>query len=141
MLIPYFLIVCALSGFLISLYFLLVYYNIMRANQPFIPPICRMDEQTCEYVIHTSYARLLGIPNSVFGIIFYTIICIAVLIDGMRTNVFINKVIILGSIGTVAASIYLAYVLIVKVKVRCVLCFTIHILNVIILILLTYTNG
>jgi uncharacterized membrane protein len=100
-----------------------------------------MDEQTCEYVIHTSYAKLVGIPNSALGIIFYTIICIAVLVDGMRTNVFINKVIILSSIGTVAASIYLAYVLIVKVKARCVLCFTVHILNVIILILLTYTNG
>ncbi|HMD13424.1 MAG TPA: vitamin K epoxide reductase family protein [Bacteroidota bacterium] len=141
MLIPCFLILCAVMGFLISLYFLLVYFNIMRANQSFIPSLCRMDEHTCEYVLHTSYAKLLGIPNSALGVIFYIVIFFAVFIDGIRTNVFTNRLIILSSISTVVASIYLAYVLIVKVKARCILCFTIHILNVIILILLTYTNG
>ena len=135
------LIVSALAGLSISLYFSLVYYNIIGANQWFIPSFCRMDEETCRYVIHTSYAKLLGIPNSILGVFYYAIILFILLIDGIRSHFFINEIIIIGSIITVIASVYLAYVLLAKVKVNCVFCFTIHILNVIILILLTYTNG
>ena len=118
------------TGLLISLYFLLVYYKFIPPNAAYIPRFCRLDERTCETILHTPYARLLGIPNFYPGIIFYILVIVFSSDSGAIHT-------LLGLSGvTVLAGMYLSYALLFKLKVPCVLCFTSHGLNVAIFVLL-----
>ena len=117
-------------GLLISLYFLLVYHKLILPNASYIPTFCRLDERTCETILHTPYARLLGVQNFYPGIIFY----ILVIVFGSDPNALHTLVGLSGV--TVLAGIYLSYSLLYKLKVPCVLCFTGHGINFFIFILL-----
>ena len=118
------------TGLLISLYFLLVFYKLIPPNASYIPQFCRLDERTCETILHTPYARLLGIPNFYPGIIFYILVIVFSSDSGAIHT-------LLGLSGvTVLAGMYLSYALLFKLKVPCVLCFTSHGLNVAIFVLL-----
>jgi len=134
------LAIAATIGIAISAYFTLVFFDIIPANSRFVAQVCRMDEQTCQYVLHTTYAKLFGVPNSLLGAIFYAFILYTVLAHGPNSSAFISLVATLSSVLSVLASIYLTHALIVKLKTNCVLCFTCHALNLVILILLTYTG-
>ena len=118
------------TGLLISLYFLLVYYKFIPPNAAYIPRFCRLDERTCETILHTPYARLLGIPNFYPGIIFY----ILVIIYGSDSNA-IHTLVGLSGV-TVLAGMYLGYALLFQLKVPCMLCFMGHVVNLIIFVVL-----
>ena len=118
-------------GFLISLYFTLVSYGVIKADQRFIPNICSMEEGVCQQIIHTHEARIFGLPNSVLGIIYYMIV-IAMGLFQIESAASLYRLIIIVSGGTVVLGAYLSFVLIVKIRVPCVLCFTSHGINTII---------
>lgn len=136
MIIPYLLTACCCVGFLISFYFTLVYYKVIRPNQWFIPPVCRFEEGACNYIIHTPDASVLGIPNFVLGLFYYSGIIIIEYVFPEQTHEFLYQGISAVSAGVVLLGCYLSYSLIVKLKTTCVLCFTSHGLNLIIMILL-----
>ena len=66
------LLLLSAAGFVIATYFTSVAYRWIRADEKWIPAFCRMEEQTCASIVFTSQARVFGLPNSVFGIVFYT---------------------------------------------------------------------
>ena len=119
-------IILAALGLLISAYFLLVYYKFASPNTPLVPKFCRLDERTCETILHTPDAQLAGIPNFYPGIIFY----ILVIVFG-RDPLALHLLIGISAVA-VLVGIYLSYTLIVKLKTPCVLCFTSHTINVLI---------
>jgi len=129
------LIVCSLAGFLISLYFTLVTYRLMKPDQRFIPPVCRMNGDSCLSIVDSPQARLFGVPNSLLGIAFYLGVLVAA-IGGLLPSTMLYKVLLAVSLGTVLIGLYLIYSLLAVLKVRCVLCFTGHILNLLILLFL-----
>lgn len=135
------LLACGIVGLLIASYFTLVYYNKMRPNQWFIPPVCRMEDQTCMYIIHTSDAKVFGAPNSLIGIVYYGGIMIFTILSPTHVSEILNRIVIGISLGTILLGGYLVYSLLFKLKTRCILCFTGHAINVIILILLLYRNN
>ena len=110
----------------------MVYYKLIPPNASYIPKFCRLDERTCETILHTPYARLLGVQNFYPGIIFY----ILLIIFHSDPNALHTLVGLSGV--TVLAGIYLSYSLLYKLKVPCVLCFTGHAVNLLIFILLLY---
>jgi uncharacterized membrane protein len=125
MIIGLIIILQAATGFLISLYFTLVYYGILTADQRYIPDSCRMEERTCQQIIHTTEARLFGLPNSLIGLWYYLLVIISTVTPGIVPH----KIMIIASASTVAVGIYLSYVLIMKLKIPCILCFTGHGIN------------
>ncbi|HYQ87875.1 MAG TPA: vitamin K epoxide reductase family protein [Bacteroidota bacterium] len=129
------LIVCSLTGFLISLYFTLVTYRLMKPDQRFIPPVCRMSGDSCLSIVDSPQARLFGVPNSLLGIAYYLGVLFAAIGGGLPSAVFYSGLLAL-SICTVLIGMYLIYSLLAVLKVRCVLCFTGHILNLLILLFL-----
>jgi len=129
------LILCSLTGLLISLYFTLVTYRLMKPDQRFIPPVCRLTENTCLSIVDSPQARLFGVPNSLLGIAYYLGVFSAA--TGILTHSTAhNDVLLAVSTGTLLIAAYLVYALLAVLKVRCVLCFTGHILNLLIFLFL-----
>ncbi|HLX11262.1 MAG TPA: vitamin K epoxide reductase family protein [Bacteroidota bacterium] len=128
-----------LAGFFISLYFTLVYYGILQPDWGFIPRVCRMDKQTCGSLIHTREARLLGLPNSVFGIGFYLFVIVTSVCFSGESYAISLQILFWASIIAVAMGIYLTYSLMVKLRTKCVLCFASHTINLLILLILYFS--
>jgi len=119
------------TGLWISFYFTGVSYKWFSANVKWIPQVCRLKEATCQLVLETPRAKLFGIPNSVFGIGLYTYLIFFFL--GMPLSWVVGFVAV---VLAVIRSIYLAYSLIFVTRIPCLLCFTSHLINLLLFIYL-----
>ncbi len=115
-------------GLWISIYFTGVYYKWFKPKQFWIPQVCQLKESSCMLVLETPRAKIFGIPNSVFGILIYSYL----ILDSFFFPP--QLALILLALATLR-SIYLAYSLIFLVKIPCVLCFTSHVINAILFLL------
>lgn len=127
------------TGFAISLYFTLVYYNRLEPNAAFLPQFCSMEKGTCTTVLQYQEARLLRFaPNFVLGLGFYLLIMVfgVLQLAGVDVDEIVVGFIRIASGFTVAISLHLAWALLFKLKVPCKLCFTSHAVNIAILLIL-----
>jgi uncharacterized membrane protein len=122
-------------GLLDALYFVLVTYRWIRPDPRWLPPVCRMDEGTCAKVVDTKYARILGLPNAVYGLVWFAISLGAGLALGWSGVLPFCSGFAAVAFATVAMSAYLAWALVVRVRTICVLCFLGHGVNAILLAL------
>lgn len=127
------LILLALTGFFISLYFTGVYYNYLKSDVWWVPVFCRMKQQTCQSVVQTPEARIFGVPNFVLGLLFYIVLIVTVLGD---IGGFLFDILIATAIFTVVLAGYLVYALRVRLQTDCVLCYTAHGINTLIALML-----
>jgi len=129
------LFILAIIGFLISSYFTALSLNWLDPADSRIPSLCRLGQQTCNRVIFSPRARVFGVPNSLLGQLFY----VAILIGTISRLLFVEPFYLLflsASFLTVLLAIYLSYSLLFLTRIRCFLCFTSHLINLIIFILL-----
>lgn len=127
------ILACSFIGLLISLYFTLVYYHFLKPDTAIVPVFCRLDEATCQQLLRTRNAKILGAPNFLFGLLYYAgIMWYAV---GIVKSIPATAVICV-SLFTLFLGIYLVYGLVAKLKIHCVLCYTSHACNLIIFIAL-----
>ncbi len=124
----------AFAGMLVSLYFVLVYHQIFPPDASFVPRVCRMDRGSCDSVLSTAEARMLGIPNFHLGLGYYMLL-IVVSLEWTPWSEF-REALIFASTVTVVMSVYLSYSLLRKIRSRCNLCFIAHGVNITIFILL-----
>ncbi len=124
------LLLCLL-GLWISFYFTGVSYHWFPANVKWIPRFCQLKEAACQLVIETPRAKLFGVPNSVFGIGLY--LYLGLLFLGLPLS-WELAVVLTGL--AVLRSIYLAYSLLFVTRIPCPLCFTSHVINLILFIYL-----
>ena len=128
------LIVASIVGLYISIFFTLVYYSLIQPSSKLVPRMCRVEESACRNILNHRNARLFGIPNSVMGVAFYTLILIVVIFDPAPS---VSSPAMLASWMALLASFYLSYSLLFTMWTLCVLCFVCHGLNLIIALLLT----
>ena len=128
-------VLCA-AGLYISLYFTLVYYGVIPAENSFVPAFCSLKENTCQSVLNTRFARVFGVPNSLLGIIYYVLILVLLLANLLFVPVFLNAFVI-AAWFTVALGIYLAYSLFFIIKTPCPLCLASHAINFALALLFT----
>jgi uncharacterized membrane protein len=126
----------SLIGFLISLYFTLVYHQRIPANHYLVPRICRMKESTCQTVLSTRDARVLGIPNSALGMLYYGVVFLITLVGGWTAGCLAHRLFLGICTLVVLLSLYLSYSLLFRIKIVCPLCFISHAVNVLIALLL-----
>ena len=129
------IVLCGL-GLSISLYFTMVYFKVMKPDQWFVPRVCRMEEGTCSFIIRTPDARIFGLPNFVLGLLYYTALIAVNIASSTQAHELLYQLLSAVSVGTVLLGVYLTYSLLFKLKTNCVLCFTSHIVNAVIMILL-----
>ena len=109
--------VAAVIGFLLSLYGLKATYT--------EKPWCDLSPLiSCTKAFRHKKGRHFGIPNTVWGMVYYLLIVVAVLF--MPTLVFPLAV------AGIIASIYLAYELYAFVRSLCLVCTSTYIINIII---------
>lgn len=93
-----------------------------------ISKIC--SPEVCTAVPETPYSfALFGIPNYILGLGFYSFVLVSAFITLNNTMILAMGLI---SIASLIFSIYLAYVLIFKIRIMCKLCFLSHIINLLI---------
>ena len=118
---------CA-TGVLISGYFTGVTFRWVDPKTRWIPPVCRMGEDTCAFVVVTPQARIFGPPNAVLGLLFYVVLAVAAMGGGLE-QAPVRWVLLAASGVTVALGLFLTYSLLFVLRVRCVLCLTSHLVN------------
>ncbi len=128
------LILLSAVGVYISMYFTLVYYRFITPNAAFIPAFCRMEEGTCQLVIHHPDARVLGVPNSLLGAGYYLFL---ILVNAGIGSPVIFSFMQVASWVPVVFGAYLVCSLFFKVKVLCALCIVSHGINLAIALLFT----
>lgn len=119
-----------LVGMLCSL--IATYYKIMITLDPNFKPACdcydnqSFTEETMNGILnlleHKRSTMLFNIPNSVYGIVFYGFMIVALYRDWCLVIKYLNIFSIIGSCG-------LWYIMITEVKNICALCTTIHAVN------------
>ena len=115
-------------GLWISIYFTGVFYKWFKPDQFWIPKVCQLKEESCMTVLDTPRAKLFGIPNSAFGVGMYAYLILNLFIP------FPWMIALVFLFFAVLRSIYLAYSLIFVTKIPCPLCFTSHVINLILFI-------
>ena len=139
MIIHFTLVVLSFVGMLISVYFTLVIYHIMKPDARIVPLICRMEEGACFAIIDTRDARVFGVPNAFLGILYYLSVIVFVTMFQSDSESILYQVVVSISAGTVILGAYLTYALLLKLRTPCPLCFIGHGINLgIFLLLLTY---
>ena len=122
-----FLLVLAVPGLLISLWFILVTYGILPADARSVPQFCRMDERSCSSILHTPQARIFRIaPNAVFGAAWYSVV---IMVSLLSASPPVTTVVLAASWLTVLLSAWLAWSLRFRLRTHCPLCYTSHLLN------------
>ena len=129
------LLALAATGLVIASYFTAVAFRWVRADAAWVPPFCRMDEQTCASIVFTPQARIFGPPNSVLGQVYYAALLAGTAV-GWIDNPLLRWGYLAASLATVTLGVYLSYALLFINRVPCILCFTSHGINVVILVLL-----
>lgn len=117
--------VLSLIGLWISVYFTGVFYKWFAPSVFWIPQVCQLKEESCMTVLGTPRAKLFGIPNSAFGIGMYAYLIVGLFIP--LPSIIAIVLLLLA----VLRSIYLAYSLVFVTKIPCPLCFTSHVINLI----------
>ena len=143
--IPLFIVVLSLAGLADSLYFTFAYYGRIRKAR-WVPEVfCAREGSSCVTVVRTPYARVLGVPNSLLGILYYVILLVWIGILPRHVNIAgqifrpfeTAGLWLLGaSLLTVMLGFYLVYALRRVLGVHCPLCYTAHAINVALFVLL-----
>lgn len=131
------LVLASTVGLLDAAYFVGVAYRLFPPDARWIPQACQMDEQTCAAIVDTSYGRALGLPNAVYGILWYAIVLAPAVWLITRGAIPACQIFLLAAAGTVLFSVYLVWALVQQLEVDCPLCYLGHGLNLSILVLLT----
>jgi uncharacterized membrane protein len=127
-------VLLSVIGLLISSYFTAISYRWIRPDEKWIPAFCRLGERTCASIVFTPRARVFGLPNSVLGQVFYAALVIGGLAGRLEGGAL--TLYLLASLVTVALGAYLTYSLLFLTRVPCTLCFTSHLINLVIFIML-----
>lgn len=125
-----------LIGFIDSLYYTLLRYGVLGFHAPLMPIICNHVKGTCEMLAASSWAAILGLPNSIYGMAYYGLIMLATI----RRVTFgcwpYPRALLLMSLIAAVVSIYLAWLMIFHLKAVCPLCITAQAINIILAVIL-----
>ena len=120
-------------GLLDAVYFTLVTYGWLRPDPRWLPGICRMDTDTCARIVQSRWAKVFGLPNSVYGIAWYAIVIVAG-VAGLVTGTIARCQDLAGAaLVVVAVSLLLVWALVARLRTPCALCYAAHVVNVLIL--------
>jgi len=113
-------------GFLISLYAYVVKKKLLDFTYK---PLCDISRKiSCSRAFKESESALFGVPNAALGMIAYGLLLFAEVY-----NVFAVRTVLIPLLFL--TSLYLIHILLKK-KILCIICFTIHFINIILMLLL-----
>ncbi len=124
--------VFAFIGLFLSLYAFRIQKHLKRI--PSYKPICDLsDRVSCSRALTSKESALLFLPNSFYGMFYYFILIICI------SESLILYAHILSTLALLV-SMYLAYILYFKQKNFCLVCWAVHVINVVLFVLLLFQN-
>lgn len=115
------LLILAIIGFGVSLYGFFIEQKLKKDTN--YKAVCDISERaSCTKVLLSDYSKMFGIPNTILGMLFYTVI-------GIFTLLRLYTIVFLLSLGAVAVTVWLAYILYFRIQTFCFLCTTTYIVN------------
>lgn len=119
--------IVALLGLMLSCYALFIERKVLKDKS--YKPVCDInDSVSCSKPILSPYGKLFFFSNALMGIIFYSFMMFLAWYGHPWFLLF-------ASIGACLTSLIFAYILIVKIKSFCLICFAIYLVNALLLIL------
>ena len=150
MILPILILLVSVAGLANALYFTFAYYGRVRGSRWIPEVLCAREGSSCVTVLHTTYARVFGVPNSLLGIFYYPLLIAWALVGAPRAlDVFFrgNHFVVatlgfleLMALAAVLLGFYLIYALRRKLHTRCPLCYAGHAINAALLVLLILTG-
>jgi uncharacterized membrane protein len=140
----FFICILSLAGLADAIYFTLAYYGRVRGAR-WVPEIlCAREGSSCVTVLETPYARVLGVPNSLLGIVYYPAVMIWLNwsrnVHGVETYysffLLLTGALMVAGAATVILGGYLVYALRRRLHTHCPLCYTAHGINLALFVLL-----
>jgi len=121
-------IVFASVGLLISAYFVLATYRVLSGNLIGALPVCSVSGSE-KRIVDTSFGRILYIPNSIYGFLYYLgILILTIGWWAQWTDQMLFFIAILSGL-VVLFSVFLYYALVKRLRTTCRLCVTTHLIN------------
>lgn len=127
----YIIALVALLGLCISLYAHWVDRKLLY-NASYKPACDISGKISCSKPFSSPYSQVLGISNIMMGVIFYTSMFWLAISD-------FCYLLFIGALSSVVFSVYLAYILMFKIKTACLICISLYIVNILLLVA-TYYN-
>ena len=122
----------AFVGGAFSFYFNAVYKRKISPQQFWIPNICQLDASNCISIVDTKYGRIFGASNAQLG--FYFLFGYGLILIGVALDIVNPTIALYISILTILLGVYLVFGL-VKLKISCPICISVHLLNLLIFII------
>ena len=149
MMLRLFIVLVSLGGLADALYFTLAYYGRIRGAR-WVPEIlCAREGSSCVIVVRTPYAHVLGVPNSLLGMVYYVLLMVWIMfvpryvsISGhvLRPFETLGLMLLGASLSTVALGFYLIHALRRVLHTHCVFCYAAHAINTILFVLLIFVS-
>jgi uncharacterized membrane protein len=128
-------------GLYISAYFTLIYFRLISPDRRLAPAWCRMDNNTCHYIVHTPQAHALGLPNSLYGTFYFLFMVLYASLGTWYYSFSLEKAMVFFTAAPFLMSIYLFYALRFQLKTHCVLCYISHAINLLLFLLFLFVIG
>jgi uncharacterized membrane protein len=139
-------IVLSLVGLADALYFTFAYYGRVRKSRWVPEVLCAREESSCVTVVRTAYGSVFGVPNSLLGIIYYSLLLLwALAWQSAHITIQINMtsylitftgLLIAAGAVTVVLGFYLIFALRRILHTDCPFCYVAHAINLALLVLL-----
>jgi len=143
------IVLLSLAGLADALYFTLAYYGRVRKAR-WVPEIlCAREGSSCVTVVRTPYARVLGVPNSLLGIVYYVLLIVWIMfvprhvsISGhvLRPFETLGLLLLGASLCSVGLGFYLIYALRRILYTHCLFCYAAHAINAVLFVLLIFVS-
>ena len=119
-------LIVAIIGIVISIYAMFVDFKFDKNEE--YKAVCDINDRvSCSKAFQSKYGSVLGVKNSVLGLLFYVFVAVLYFLDLTMLMKIFSGLAVLGSI-------VLAYLLYAKVKSWCVVCTGIYVVNVLLFI-------
>lgn len=115
------IIIAALLGIAISWYTYMLEESIKK-NAAYKPACDLSDKFSCSAPLKSSYGHLFFISNAQMGLIYYTTLLLTTFLELKAITLLLTTIGLLYSL-------YLAYILIVKIKSICIVCISLYLIN------------
>lgn len=112
---------------LLSFYFFGVYARLFAYDRFYVPSFCRLSSDECTSIVDTKYGRVFGVSNAFVGAIFLLVHSIVLIFNYFE--IISSFYPFFMSVASTSIGVYLVYGL-VKLKVKCNICITVHIINI-----------
>lgn len=113
-------------GLLLSIYAYYIEYESRKHKH--YHAVCDLNDQvSCTKAFSSKYGHIMGVSNSLFGVLFYILIIVLVILS-------LPNIILYLSIISLIGSIYLAYASYFKLKNFCLICNAIYLINILLVV-------